>query len=541
MTLGPALFGMLLPLMQPSPCLIADPGGPAQAVYLIVAADAFANDCDALLAHRAAGGLSVGLVRFSDVCRVWGGRSGPDALVACLSHARTDWGTRFVLLVGDAAGPPERAIPFRVEPAAYVSDRFVTSRELAHDWDYATLGGPEPVLHVGRFPVRTSEELAVMIGKTIAYETRVPAGEWQARLRFVAGPYGDPTIDRALETQFAQLVSEGIPPSYDVEIAYANPASPYCPFPPSFHQNAMRMLNEGSLLYCYIGHGSERGLDELTWKKQTYPFLEASQVGEVTVSAGLPVMVVIACCTAALDTPGGDCLGAALMKRPAGPVALIGSTRICQPYGNALLGRYLAGTVFSPQYPTLGEAFTEALRRTLAPDTSESRRQVDFLAAVLQGGQALPQIRHDTVRHYLLLGDPALVLRRPLPLTGLTATLEGDGVRIQCPVPSGRGALHSWQVCVSLRGPSDRSARPLPPAPAPDAPDFPATMMARYRAANDRTFAAQTLTLDRGALNVKLPLPADWPSGAVFARAVVWNDKTAAANTVRLVCPAPPH
>lgn len=535
MTLGPVLWGMLLPFMQPAPGLIADPGGPAQAAYLVVAADAFAGDCDALLAHRAAGGLTVGLVRFSDVLRVWPGRSGPDALVACLTHARADWGTRFVLLVGDAAGPPDRVIPFRTEPAAYVTDRFLASADLAHDWDYATLGGPEPVLHVGRFPVQTSDELAAMIGKTIAYETELPAGEWQARLRFLAGAFGgDPMIDRVLETQFARVVSEGLPPSYDLEVAYANPASPYCPYPPLFHQNAMRMLNEGSLLYCYVGHGARQALDDLAWNNRTYPFLTSGQVGEVQVTAGLPVMAVIACWTAALDTPGTDCIAEALMKRPAGPVALIGSTRICQPYGNALLGRYLINTTFSPQYPTLGEAFTEALRRTLAPDTSDPRRQIDALAAMVQGPPALEPIRHDTVRHYLLLGDPALVLRRPLPLADLTAAPEDVGVRVQCRVPL------TGQTRVSLRVPPDAFAQPLPAAPAPNSPDYATAMMTRYRAANNRTLSEDTPAVEQGAINVTLPLPAN-VTVPVTARVLVWNDQTAAAGARQVTLPAAAH
>lgn len=532
MHLAPALWGMLLPFVQPSPYLIADPAGPAQAAYLVVAADAFAGGCDALLAHRAAGGLSVGLVRYADVCRVWAGRSGPDSLVALLSHAHADWGTRFVLLVGDAAGPPDRVIPFRVERAAYVSDRFPSSPDVAHDWDYATLGGADPVLHVGRFSAQTTEELAVMVNKTIAYETALPAGEWQARLRFLAGQFGgDPMIDRVLENQFTRVVSEGLPPSYDLEVAYANPTSPYCPYPPLFHQNAVRMLNEGSLLYCYVGHGGPGGLDELTFNNQRYPFLAYNQVGEVSVTAGLPVMAVIACWTAALDATGADCIDESLMKRPAGPVAMIGSTRICQPYGDTLLGRHLIGTVFSAEYLTLGEAFTEALRRTLAPDTSPQRQQVDALAAMVQGAAALEPIRRDTVRHYVLLGDPALKLRRPLPLPGLTAALEEGGVRVRGPVPV------NGEARVSLLVPVGQFAHALPTVPPVTSPDFGQAMMARYKAANDRALAQTTALPGDGAINVRLPLAADMATGTIFARVLASDGKTTAAGAVQLQPP----
>lgn len=536
MTLAPALWAALLPLMQPGPYPIADPAGPAQATYLIVAADAFAGSCDPLLAHRAASGMTVGLVRYSDVCRSFPARTGPEALVAFLTHAHSDWGTQFVLLVGDAAGPTDRVIPFRVERAAYVSDRFASSPDVAHDWDYATLGGPEPVLRVGRFSVQTPDELAAMVDKTIAYETTLPAGEWQARLRFLAGQFGgDPMIDRLLEAQFTRIVSEGLPPAYDLEVAYANPASPYCPYPPQFHENAVRMLNEGSLLYCYVGHGSPGGLDEITWNNRAYPFLSYNQVGEVSVTAGLPVMSVFACWTAALDATGADCIDERLMKRPAGPVAMIGSTRICQPYGDSILGRHLISTVFSSDYATLGEAFAEAARRTLAPDTSPFRQQLDALAAMVQGAPALEPIRRDTVRHYVLLGDPALRLRRPVPLGELTAALEEGAVRVQGRVPVGREAQ------VSLRVPIGKFAHKLPAVPAADAPGFPAAMMARYQVANDRTLAAATMPVVEGAIGAKLPLPADAPGGPVFARVLAWDDRTAAAGAAQLDIPAAPH
>ena len=535
MTAGAALFTMLLPVLQPAPHLIADPAGPAQAAYLIVAAEAFAGGCDALLAHRRNEGLSVGLVRFSDVCRASGVPAGPDALVAFLKHAHDDWGTRFVLLVGDAVGPADRVIPCCVEPAAYTDPRFLHSPDVAHDWGYATLGGAEPVLRVGRFPVQTADELAVMIGKTLAYETTAPAGEWQARLRFLAGPFGgDPMIDRILEAQFTKMIAEGLPPAYDLEVAYASPTSPYCPTPPLFHDNAMRMLNEGSLLYCYVGHGSRTGLDTIRWNGRTYPFLTAGQVGEVAVTAGLPVMAAFACWTAALDSPGGDCIAEALMKRPAGPVALIGSTRICQPYGDVLLGRALIGTVFAPQAATLGEAFTEALRRVVAPDTSPARQQLDALAAMVQGAPALEPIRRDTVRHYLLLGDPALKLRRPEALAGLTAALEAEGVRVQCPAPAGAEAR------VSLQVPVGACARPLPAVPAANAPGFAEAMMARYRAANDRTLAAATPAVEDGGINVVLPLPDERPAGPVLARVLTWHGQTAAAGATPVAVPGVP-
>lgn len=518
---------MFVTMAPPAPAqVIGDLRGPGEVEYLVVAAEDLADACVPLLAHRQAQGLRVGLARLGDVCRAYGdGRPTVESLVAFLRHAHERWRTRFVLLVGDARGAVGRVIPMRVEAARYHSDRFLSSRDLATDYEYATLGGEEIRLHVGRFSADTPAEVEAMVAKTIAYETTSAPGPWQRKVAFVAGPFGDPAIDPILETQFAQIVTSAIPPAFDVEVAYARLESPYALAPPGFHANALRMLNEGALFHVYVGHATRMAYDEIRWRGGRYPVLDTRLLLHVHIENGLPVMAAIACWTGFIDAVEGDSLGEELMKLRHGPVAFLGASRICQPYGNALLGKYMLEETFSPGLETLGEMVSAAKRRVLARDEGEFRRRTDALAAFVQGSSALEPIRQDTVRHYNLLGDPALRLQRPSDHLRLEARVtDAAGVVVTGAVPFERGT-----ALVSLEAPRDRFIAPLPPQPLEDAPDFEAVLARRYLAANEKALVRRQTRLTGGTFAVDLPLPADVAPGEYLVKALAWDDAQSAA------------
>ena len=295
MRLACLLLTTLVPAVHAPAQFIEDLRGPARVDYLVVAADDLARGCLPLVAHRQATGLETALVRFGDVCRAYGdGRAGPEALVAFLAHAHGQWGVRFVLLAGDARGTPGASIPMPVEPARYHTPQFASSPDIATDHFYATLGGEQTRLHVGRFPVSTLEHLAAVVNKTIRYETGLRPGPWQRRVAFVAGPFGDPVLDPVLEAQFSRMAATAIPPAYDVEVAYARLQSPYAVFPPSFSANALRLLNDGALFHVYVGHATRTGYDDLLWMGRRYPILDLRGLAAVQATEGLPVMVAVA-------------------------------------------------------------------------------------------------------------------------------------------------------------------------------------------------------------------------------------------------------
>ena len=527
---------LLLPTTQPSPFVIANPAGPARVDYLIVAADDYVTACDPLLTLRKTQGLEVGLTSLTEACAATGQALGAPALIAFLRHAHDDWGTRYVLLVGAAIGAPGQVIPMSLERARYYSPDFVSSPDLATDFAYSALGDGAPVLHVGRFPARSLAEARVMVAKTVAYETALKPGLWQRRISFLAGqPALNPLVDAAIESLFGQVVSQDIPEGYDVEVAYAEPKSSYCPSPSRFHQNAVRLINQGSLLCAYVGHGMRTGFDDLRWQGRSFPILGSEDLGEIDASAGPPVMAVIACWTGQLDSPAGPCVAEGLLKLPGGPVALLASSRICQPYGNALLGKALVGSLLGRPQARLGDALDEARTRLLATEQDAFRRQVDTLAGLVQGPQSLPGIRADTARHYNLLGDPALALQRPALSLELKVTRDDTGHL----AVTGESPLESANVVVSAECPRDQLARALEALPEETSSNFEAAMNRRYVSANDKAYVRAEAKLEGGHLRVELTLPAG-VKAPVIVKAFAWSAAASAMGATQAAVAGPP-
>ncbi len=526
MRLGALAALLIFSASQESKYRITDLGSDRKVDYLVVAAEAFVNDCDVLLAHREKRGLKVGLVAYSQTAK----EPSADNLIAFLKTVREKWGVKFLLLVGDAVGPEKTFIPMKEGESKYYSEKYMSEKDIASDYEYSTTGGGDPVLHVGRFPADTKDELAAMIDKTIRYETKQTPGPWQRRISFITGEAGfDPMIDRVIEAQFTKIVSENIPSGFDIEVAYAQTASKYCPFPPKFNENAVRMLNEGALFYVYVGHGWREGCDRITWREKDYDILSVKNAAQIDIKNGLPVMVVIACSTGYVDSKGGDCLGEILLKGKTGPVAFLGGSRVTQPYGNALLGKELVAAIFGGQCATIGEAIDESKKKILAPDDSPFRKTADNMAGTVQGRDNLEGMRSDVVRHYNLLGDPAVVLQKPggeiaIETLGIEAPGKTLSVKGKAPFAEGKAIL-------TFECPREKFARELEKLPKASADDFEEKIAKRYQQANDKAFVRLELDVKAGVFTGEIAIPEKIAAGSYTIKAFAWNGTAAAIGT----------
>src|SRR5262245_23042845 len=240
------------------------------AQYLVVAPPAFADALDLLLDHRSKT-LKVAVARTDDIVAKYG--PGPEGVAKLIKRV----GPKFVLLAGDAD-----TVPTFVCKGGYVSDRFASDPDLATDYLYGAM--------TGRFPADTVEELRSMAARTVEYETTLPGGRWQKRISFVTAEANfGALLDDVLERQFNNVVTGKIPMAYDVETAYAKPASKYCFYPPKFGTNALRMINDGALFFAYVGHGYRDGFDDVRFKEDVYPILEKKHVKDIDVREGLPI------------------------------------------------------------------------------------------------------------------------------------------------------------------------------------------------------------------------------------------------------------
>jgi hypothetical protein len=505
-------MALAAPAVGASKYALADPAARQRVDYLVIAGDRFAGRLDTLTAHREKQGHAAGVVSMSAVRRRF------ESIGAFVAHAAAKWerpAPRFLLLVGDVG-----AVPTVVRKSSLRGWR--SEKDLATDFDYARPGGGRAVLHVGRFPCDNADELDVMIRKTLAYESSLPAGRWQHELNFVAGVGGyGPEIDRLMEGLGMLMMSTAVPAPYDIRAAYGNPRSPYCPYPPAFNRRVVEMLRRGSLLTVYVGHGGLHGAVGLRWRGRRYPIFGEKDVRALRVEHGLPVLLSVACHTGRYDRE--DCLGEACLKAPGGPVAFVGGSRVTQPYGNALFAKAVVDAFFG-KARTLGEVLTQAKAAVLAHRLSLFRLQADGLGAAMQGKRTLEPMRQDVVCHYNLLGDPALVLRKPWP--DIDLTVEGETVRVRAP---GRERVQLTLECHRLM------FRHALPAVDPEARDVEAMMTDRYRKALDKVLARWSVELGEGTGRVGFRRPTQpgtyffkaWSGGSVGATELVVKPKPA--------------
>ena len=461
--------------------------------YLVVAPPGFAEALDPLCDHRART-LKVAIARTDDIEAKFGkGAEGIAKLVGAVKP-------RFLLLAADTD-----RVPTFVRKSSYTSDTFASDAELATDHLFGSV--------TGRFPAKTADELKAMIEKTVEYETTLAGGRWQKRISFITGQgnFG-PLIDPILEHQFAAVVADQVPAAYDIETAYAKPASKYCPYPQKFGENAVRMMNGGALLYAYVGHGLRDQFDDFHWNGFSLPVLEAKDAKNVTVKEGLPIMIVIACNTGEYDSVHGDCIGETLFKRRRGPAAFIGGTRITQPYGNALLGQKLVEQFLVKRAATAGEALFAAKDAVMAGDASLFRKQADAVAGLVQGPGSLEPMRKDVILHYNLLGDPALRIRRP-----------ANGVEIEAhgfPGP-GRtfavtGTAKAGPVEITFECLRSKFCHPVDMV----GDTMEQQLARRYANANDKVVVRAKADVADGAFEAELTLPKDLKPGRYFLK--VW-------------------
>ena len=359
---------------------------------------------------------------------------------------------RSVVLVGDV-GPAEAGLstPARHIPTyfsrAVVSRQWGSEPEIATDNWFADLDDDGlPELTIGRLPADSPDELAVLVRKILSYEQEMSAGLWSRRVNLVAGVGGFGAVtDAVLETATRSLITRGIPAEYRVNVTYASWRSPYFPDPRSFRQKTLDRLNEGCLLWVYIGHGRRQGLDWVRVPIGVAPILEVDDVERVHSASGFPVAVFLSCYSAAFDGPE-DCLGERLLLQKGGPVAVLGGSRVTMPYGMAVLATALMQETFEQRRDTLGEILLQAKRQLGAtPAPGRDASWVDMLARTLSpaAGQ-LQEERREHVLLFNLLGDPLLRIRHPLPLevTAPSSAEAGHQLSIECRAPiTGEGLV----------------------------------------------------------------------------------------------------
>jgi hypothetical protein len=339
----------------------------------------------------------------------------------------------YVVLVGTAKAAlcndqatRSLCVPTHYAPAK-VDVLWGSESHIASDNYYADLDDDQlPDLAIGRLSAASPAELAVIVEKTIAYEQSTDFGPWRRQLSLVAGLGGFGMLsDMIVESTARYFITQGIPESYSLAMAYASWRSPYCPDPRQFRETTVESLNEGAWLWVYIGHGNHLELDQVRVPGGDFPILTADDVPQLQCRHGAAVALFLSCYAGAFDATE-DCLAQRMLRAPGGPVAVLAGSRVTMPYGMAVMANELMAQCFRQHPATLGDAILQAKRKMVGePCADDTRRAtLDALAAVFSPSkEQLAAERAEHVLLFNLLGDPLLRLRYPREV----ALAVGDG------------------------------------------------------------------------------------------------------------------
>lgn len=240
---------------------------------------------------------------------------------------------------------------------------------------------------IGRFPVTTEEQAAIVVDKTIAHLQKANAGEWRNKV-VILGDDGDENTHMRDANLVADRIAESAPDVDIYKVMWDNYTRKneglYFSYP-EVRSLVAKHVEEGAMMFNYTGHGStylmshERviTLDDMnTWK-----------------SNRLPLWFVAACDITPFDSQESNFGETAMLSKDAVAVAFIGTTHTVyssQNYRlNNFFSQYLFGNDANGKRNSVGEALRKAKESMVHNNTDGSQPQNKL--------------------QYALLGDPALV------------------------------------------------------------------------------------------------------------------------------------
>ncbi len=486
---------------------------PSGTQHVIVAVPELLDAVKPLVDHRGKTGTPSTVVSIAEIYSRFGyGEHTPEALRAFIVHLmqRKDVPLKYVLLVGDAVYDRTDftktwTIPTPMARTMYngatASDRLYT-RPVG---GVVHTGGPA----LGRLPFREPKDVQAFVDRLIKYENAPPKHASRRMMRFITseGRFG-PIVDTLLESAFRKVVADGIPPAYDIEVTFASARSPFLWPPPEFNAKVIKGVNDGALFYTYVGHGFAEGFDELQAGGRRFPILTVRHAPQIDVKGTKPIVLVLACTTAQFDRKQkrGDGIGEALMKRPQGPIAFWGATRICHPAANTLIARamtrYLHGDGGNMR---LGDVIRNAIDECIAPTKPDpGLTAIRFGIKMMVGGVSPDRLVREASEMFILLGDPATKIAFPKNNIHVTAARGEEPVTLN--ILAKADLPDDTPVQISVEFPRTANAyKPKRVANVLDPEAFP-TIRENHKRMNDWAIARVSGVIKDGKVGAKITL-----------------------------------
>lgn len=390
------------------------PGEPFD--YLIISHSRLIDAIQPLAEFHRARGLKVAVLDVDEVYDQFNhGITHPQAIRNLMQQAYTQWPQprpRYALLVGDASfdirhqrinrrniakwADSELLSPGQfgdIESTPYAdTPEGLKHRALIPTWQFMSYDGQSasdnrfvsvgddplyPVIAIGRFPVVEPAEVTAIVDKTIKYMTEPQLGGWRRDVMYITdeSDYFKTTSDQIAES----LEKDGF--LSDKVYASANEKDNLA------HQSSIKHgLNDGRLLVHFLGHGGRyiwrTGPPDL---RKNHDLFTLDDVSNLSNGGRLPMVLSMTCYSAPFDNPTEDSIGERFLREPGrGAIAVFAAS-----WRNSPSAQYSKAIVSELVKPG----------RTIGESIVSGKRAVDD---------------HTLVETYNLLGDPAVVLERPI-------------------------------------------------------------------------------------------------------------------------------
>ncbi|HQP95944.1 MAG TPA: C25 family cysteine peptidase [Myxococcota bacterium] len=482
--------------------------------YLVIASDSLIDSANELAAYRESTGYRTQVVTRSDVLgSEFASTSGWENMAR--GRIRQAWneldgaGTLFVVLVGDSEKVDAEGFtkPLPVSQCENVlTDICYTDNRIA-DMDNDNV----PDVAIGRITASNNEEVRSYIQKLQAHESSYVPGLWNRRVSLYIGEAGfSPEIDSLLET-FTFMGLDRVSHAFDIIGAYDNEDSDY--FYTPFHDKVVELINAGSLMTVYIGHGNAQ------WTQG----LEYGQIDEIDCQNRLPIMVLLACLNGDFANPMKETLSEGLLHHPDGPIVVFASSDESHPVGNAVLAYELTRVGLAGRPATVGELFMQ-LKDASINHTDEFREMIDQ-ASIAYGEEgcddpALLYWQHNDL--YNLLGDPAAPVKYP---HGVVQDIQVDGTMAarSLTVSGAVPGIQSGTAYVSIEVKRDEYVGSLTPRPEEGDPSWESTVQSNWEIMNNKTFAASTVDVTDGVFTANLTWETNVGGGDRYIKVYAWD------------------
>jgi len=296
----------------------------------------------------------------------------PQAIQRYITHAAKNLGTQYVLLVGGDTYDYRNYLG--INSLSFIPSLFISTSAYVNfvpvDPLYADGNGDQlPDLAIGRFPVRTTAELALMVSKTLAY-----AGKTYGRTAVFASDVNDGIVNYK---NMSNGMAASLPDSWTVQNIHLDDIDMA-----TARTQLLAAMNTGTALVTFTGHSGP-----ISW---TFNNLFNTTDAAALTNAGKPFVAVQWGCwnTYYVHPTYNYLVQSLLFSGDRGAAAVLGASTLTESTSEEMLGQLLTPRLVAA-HMTIGQALQDAKNELAGTHPG--------LLDVLLG--------------WSLMGDPALVIQ----------------------------------------------------------------------------------------------------------------------------------